>query len=547
MLSRLPIAVRLYAIAALAILAPITVLVPAVSTIHETALEDRRIMLHDLVTSAVGTVQDLYDAAARGELSEAEAKRLAASALRSIRYNDANDYFFVYEGDGTNVVLGVKPELEGQNLISLADPNGVRLVAELIDVAQRGGGFVAYHWERDGELTPKVSYADWFAPWGWMIGTGLYVDDVDALAQTQAWSLGTSVAVGALVVVAVVALVTLSVTRPLNRLTSTMLAVADGRTETAVDVRGGGELGALAKALETFRLLAIDNARVAAERRKLRVDLADRIDSQVNDLARQLQGAVAKAKADAGSLEGVSSQAEAMTATVATSTATTSEMTHAVAGAVAELSASSSEISAQLSGSAELVNAAVGEAEAAGQQVGSLQQAASDVAAVVELISAIAEQTNLLALNATIEAARAGDAGRGFAVVASEVKALAGQTGQATKKIGDSIGLMQDATEGTVHRIDQVGESIRSIAGSSSAIATAVEEQSAATREISGNVERSAQAVGAVTDLMDDLQQSGRRIGDVSHSIAAVADDLERQTETLTSAVASLVTEIRAA
>ncbi|MEO1089372.1 MAG: methyl-accepting chemotaxis protein [Pseudomonadota bacterium] len=547
MLSRLPVAVRLYAIAALAILAPIFVLVPAVSTIQSTALEDRRTMLQGLVRTAVGTVEDLHAAAERGEMTEAEAKRLAASALRRTRYNDANDYFFVYDGDGTNVVDGVKPEREGTNLIGATDPNGVRVIARLIDVAKDGGGFVAYHWERNGELTPKVSYATWFAPWGWMIGTGLYVDDVSARAAEHAWELGTTVAVGGVLVIVVVSLVTWSVTRPLGRLTTTMLAVADGKTDVAVDTTGGGELGALARALEQFRVQAVESARTAEERRHLRRELADRIDAQVNALAGGLQDAVARAKADAATLQDQAVAAQTMTTTVAERTMTTSDMTQSVAGAVAQLSASSSEISAQLSGSAKLVRAAVDEAEAAGQQVGSLQQAASDVAAVVELISAIAEQTNLLALNATIEAARAGDAGRGFAVVASEVKALAGQTGQATKKIGDSITLMQTATEGTVRRIDEVGTSIRSIEDSSSAIATAVEEQSAATQEISGNIERSAQAVGEVTELMERLRLSGERVGEASGSINGVARDLEQQSDALKSAVASLVNEIRAA
>ncbi|MEO1093171.1 MAG: methyl-accepting chemotaxis protein, partial [Pseudomonadota bacterium] len=432
MLSRLPIAIRLYAIAALAILAPVAVLIPAISNTRDAAMEDRRIMLQDLLDTALGTVSSLHQAAERGEITDAEAQSLAAAALRTIRYGEADDYFFVVDTEGNMLAHGVRPDLEGKSIIGLTDPHGVRLIRELIDAATTGGGYVPYHWERDGEEQPKLSYAAEFGPWEWIIATGLYVDDVDALAREQAWSLGTTVAFIAGAVVILATIVTLSVTGPLGRLTRSMLAVAKGDTDVAVNTGGGGEIGALARALEQFRLQAIENSRTAEERHRLRQDLATRIDNEVNALAQSLRNAVSKAKADAEGLERLADGAKSMTSTVVDSTSTTSEMTHAVAGAVAELSASSSEISSQLSGSAKLVNAAVGEAEAAGHQVGSLQQAASDVAAVVELISAIAEQTNLLALNATIEAARAGDAGRGFAVVASEVKALAGQTAQAT-------------------------------------------------------------------------------------------------------------------
>ena len=127
-----------------------------------------------------------------------------------------------------------------------------------------------------------------------------------------------------------------------------------------------------------------------------------------------------------------------------------------------------------------------------------MNDAAQSMRGIVELISNITGQINLLALNATIESARAGEAGRGFAVVASEVKSLANQAKQATDKIGQEIGNLNNISGDVVHALESIKASIQSVSEYVSATAAAVEEQSTVTSEMSSSMQRAASEAAAL-------------------------------------------------
>jgi len=198
------------------------------------------------------------------------------------------------------------------------------------------------------------------------------------------------------------------------------------------------------------------------------------------------------------------------------------------------LSASITEITAQVNSSRRLTIEAVSTSTKAQATIGKLSEAAGKVGTVTSLINEIASQTNLLALNATIEAARASEAGRGFAVVASEVKSLAEQTAKATSEIAAQINEIQEATRDSVASIDAIGDVIRSVEQFSSQIAGAMERQSIVTQEISRTVVESTQAAREVAtqivSVSNEAAETGRRaaeIHDGSVEISGKIGDLQ--------------------
>jgi methyl-accepting chemotaxis protein len=170
-------------------------------------------------------------------------------------------------------------------------------------------------------------------------------------------------------------------------------------------------------------------------------------------------------------------------------------MMESVAAGAEQLNSSVREISAAMLKSKDTANAAVDRVEAADQQAQRLSEAASSI---VQLIGDITGQINLLALNATIESARAGEAGRGFAVVAAEVKNLANQAKQATDRIGNEIGRLNDISSDVVGALNTIKNAIQNVNNYVSSTAAAVEEQSTVTGEMSSSMRRAAAEAASI-------------------------------------------------
>lgn len=202
---------------------------------------------------------------------------------------------------------------------------------------------------------------------------------------------------------------------------------------------------------------------------------------------------------------------------------------NSVAASTEELTGSIAEINRQVVSAAEIASGAVDKSKAMSEQIDSLSSTSAKIGEVVQLINEIAAQTNLLALNATIEAARAGEMGKGFAIVAQEVKALAGQTANATEEINAQICGLQDVTTNAVNANAEISEAIERVSEISTAIASAVEEQTSATSEIARNVEEAATGATDVTSSIVGVQAATESTKETSERVLVAAGNLKDQ------------------
>jgi methyl-accepting chemotaxis protein len=527
------------------------------------ALEaQKQFELKHLTEVALGILKEEHAATAGGKVSAEEAQKRAKARIALLRYGQ-DDYFWINDMHPRMVMHPMRKELDGTDLTNNKDPNGKHLFIEFVETVKRSGaGFVGYQWPKPGadKPQPKLSYVAGFTPWGWVIGTGVYIDDL----QQQIWTMIRQVLVIGAIVLLVTGLISTIVTRRTSRamqgMSKAMGELASGNFDVVLPGLGRrDEIGDMAAATEAFKLKAIEKARAEAEAKEAesravavqrKADmhrLADEFQAAVGGVVTTVSSASSELEAAATMLTKTAEVTQQLSGTVAAASEQATANVQSVASATEEMTTSVNEISRQVQESSRIAGEAVKQAQQTDARIAELSKAAGRIGDVVKLITAIAEQTNLLALNATIEAARAGEAGRGFAVVASEVKQLASQTAKATDEISTQIAGLQAATEDSVAAIKEIGGTINRISEIASTIAAAVEEQGAATQEIARNVGEAAKGTAQVASNITGVNRGAGETGTASGRVLSSAQSLSSESSRLKVEVDKFLMTVRAA
>jgi methyl-accepting chemotaxis protein len=425
-------------------------------SLKQDLLEEKKARTRNVVETAYGIVQFYYDSAKSGKITDDEAQQKTKDLIRSLRY-EGNEYFWIND---MKAFMVAHPyfELEGKDQTDLKDVKGKRIVVAFVEkVRAQKAGFVEYLWRKPGaeKDTPKITYVKGFEPWGWVLGSGVYTDDVDRIFLNKALKLALIMVILIFVVVTVSWLIARSITQPLSTMKKSLQRVAEGDlrindAEEEMRVQGADEISQLISALNHMRK-NLDSLIGQVQLSGIQVTSST---THIAASARQLESTVAE---QAASIREV-------TATTKKISSTSEDLMKTMGGV--------SDTASQTAGMAEegrdslnrMQSSMRAFIEATGyisSKLGIINEKANKISGVVTTINKISDQTNLLSLNAAIEAEKAGEYGKGFSVVAREITRLSDQTAIATKDIEYMVKEMQSSVSSGVMEMDKFTEGVR--------------------------------------------------------------------------------------
>ena len=492
------------------------------------------------------TAESIYKTQKAKGVSDEKIQEAILDKFNDLRFfNDKSGYIFVYAYDGTNVLMPTNKALQGQNFMGLKDSNGVFLIKELIEAAKKGGGLVKYHFPKtkDGKPFPKFSYSLSFEPYNWMMGTGIYVDNVEeevahlqknidenTASQIQSF-LVISVVLLLLSLGATFVIISKTISKPLNDLVARAdnLSSGDGDLTRKLEVIGNDEIAVASSSINRF----IEKVRILISEAKNLSNENSSISHELSSTSLEVGRAVETSMQIVGNTtnkaftlkdeltEGISEAKEGKTELIKAN-----DFLKDANNAILELTK-------------DIQSSAATEIELA-HRIQQLSSDATQVKDILVVIGDIADQTNLLALNAAIEAARAGEHGRGFAVVADEVRKLAERTQKSLQEINATINVIVQAIVDSSDQMTSNSKKVESLATTACDVETKINNMfqvmNNATKVSDKTAENYLKTGSDIESMIDDVS----RINDISsqnarsvEEIASAAEHLSRMTETL--------------
>ena len=487
-------------------------------------LESKNKIRYEFVKTITGPIELAYTLMAeydervqRGEFKLEEGQKRALLRIQNLRYF-GKEYFWVNDLAPRMIMHPYKPEMNGKDLTDYKDPNGKPLFVEMAKVCQeKGEGMVEYMWPKHDGSRPvdKLSYVKLYKPWGWVIGTGVYLDDMNKeMAKFSYKIIGFTILLG-LGGLVFAFLMSRSITRPIVRGVDFARKMSEGDFTQTLQIDQKDEIGVMAGALNQMS----SNLRQMIKNIASGVQTVASSATELSAISSQTASGVKEVSQKTSTVAGAAEEASANTTSVVASMEEASANLTSVASATEQMSATVTEIASNSEKGRVISEQATVQAQTISTMMQQLGEAAKEIGKVTETITDISSQTNLLALNATIEAARAGAAGKGFAVVANEIKELARQTAAATEDIKAKIAGVQTSTGGAIADIEKITGVIKEVGSIVSTIAAAIEEQATVTKDVASNI---AQASTGVKDANEHVAQTASVSKSIAQDVAAV-------------------------